>query len=347
MMLQGCAGKETKQDVVATPTNTISPEEEKYQKAEQYYKEGNYEDAAILFQELGSYNDSSIRYKDALLLQAKKRYKAGEYRNVIKMLSNLDSEKASELIHQSYAKLGKKMFDSKKYKKAITYYEKSEIRDAAKKIKECKYQLAVKSFKNKKYKEAKTAFQKLGSYQDAEQYVKKCSAILQKAEEFFTIEYAVNQSLNDETGKMYKNGAGVLEFGQDEPNNDWVGLEGGRYVTYTIPLSAIHFRLVNNGSVALVNPIVKFEFAGVILNPSSIQKPFVGENHVHAIGGYGTAALYCPDNLQPGATSVDYMLYLSESYFTNGATGTLKISLSADNYKARTYTVPLKLGNGQ
>ena len=98
MMLQGCAGRETKQDAVATPTNTISPEEEKYQKAEQYYKDEDYEDAATLFQELGSYNDSSIRYKDTLLLQAKKRYEAGEYTNVIKMLSNLDSEKASELI---------------------------------------------------------------------------------------------------------------------------------------------------------------------------------------------------------------------------------------------------------
>ena len=42
MMLQGCAGRETKQDAVATPTNTISPEEEKYQKAGQYYKEENY-----------------------------------------------------------------------------------------------------------------------------------------------------------------------------------------------------------------------------------------------------------------------------------------------------------------
>ncbi len=345
MMLQGCAGRETKQDAVATPTNTISPEEEKYQKAEQYYKEENYEDAAILFQELGSYNDSSIRYKDTLLLQAKKRYEAGEYTNVIKMLSNLDSEKASELIRQCYAKLGEKMFDRKKYKKAIAYYEKLDSKDAEKKIKECKYQLAIKSFKDKKYKEAKKTFEKLGSYQEAEQYVKKCSAILQKAEEFFTIEYAVNQARNDAEGKMYKNGSGVLKFGMDVPDEGWTGMEGGGYVTYTVPSSSIHFRLVNNGNVALVNPIVKFEFTGVILNPSCIYEPFVAENHAHGIGGYGTAALYCSDNLQPGATSVDYMLYLSESYFTNGATGTLKISLSADNYKARTYTVPLKLGN--
>ena len=320
---------------------TPSPEERKYQQAEEFFANGNFADAATLYSELGTYSDSSIKYKNAVIEQANVMFSNGEYESVIDYLEDNTSNEAKELISKCYLELGNVMFDKNEYEKALTYYRQSK-EDVSSKINECNYRIAKKKYDNKKYEEAKEMFSSLGSYKDSFDYLSECKTHLEEAKEFFEIQYALNQSEEENSGNYYKNGNGAtFTFYTDaDIMDDWVGL-GGRYVSICFPETAIHFKLVNKGSQALKNPIVKFEFTDVILK--QVDDPFTGENHVRGVGGFGTAVLYTYSNLQPGTTSEDYMLRLNEAYFTNGSSGTLKITLSADNYKARTYTVSLKL----
>lgn len=315
-----------------------TPEEIKYQRAEEFLSNANYEDAATLFQELGTYNDSTIRYRDALIELGKKAYQNEDYKKTIEFLKDIPSERAT--VSVSYFKLGNQMFDEGSYDEAVSYYEQSEEEEAAEKIEECNYQNAIQEYEAGNYKEAKELFEAIDPYEDSGEYISDCNRKVKQSEEYFTIKYVVNQSAKEDSGEFYQNGKGTLSFVSMEPLDDWVGF-GGRYVTYCEPESAIHFKLINNGEETLENPKVKFEFSDVILQ--DVSKPFVGENHAQGLGGFGTAVLKCDSNLQAGTSSEDYMLYLSQAYFNNGKTGTLKITLSADNYPAKTYSVPLKL----
>lgn len=89
------------------------------------------------------------------------------------------------------------------------------------------------------------------------------------------------------------------------------------------------------------NGILKFEFTDVVLQ--NVYNPFVPENHVHGLGGYAGAVLTLNQNLQPGTETEVFVLSLCEALFQNGSTGTLSVTLSADNYSAKTYEIPLSL----
>lgn len=317
-----------------------TPEEIKYQQAEEFFNNANYEDAATLFRELGTYNDSTVRYEDSIVEQARGEYKDENYEKAIDLLKDISSEQSTELVSLCYFQLGNQMYDEESYEEAVSYYEQSEEEEAAEKIEECNYQNAIQEYEAGNYKEAKELFEAIDPYEDSGEYISDCNRKVKQSEEYFAIKYVVNQSAKEDSGEFYQNGKGTLSFVSMEPLDDWVGF-GGRYVTYCEPESAIHFKLINNGEETLENPKVKFEFSEVILQ--DVSEPFVGENHAQGLGGFGTAVLKCDSNLQAGTSSEDYMLYLSQAYFNNGETGTLKITLSADNYPAKTYSVPLKL----
>lgn len=153
----------------------------------------------------------------------------------------------------------------------------------------------------------------------------------------------VNQSDEAIENRWYQNEDGMLKFETMEPLDDWAGgLDFGcQYVTYCVPESSINFTLENVGEESLVNPTVRFEFTDVILE--NAYSPFVAENHVHGLGGYAAAVLNLNQTLQPGTETEVFVLELHEALFQNGSTGTLTITLSADNYSAKTYEIPLSL----
>ena len=319
---------------------TMTPEEEKYQKAEEYFQAGNYEDALIYFRELNGYEDSGIKQKNCVIAIAKRLMDSGDYQGTIDYLSEMkEYSEAGELISECYLELGKQEYEKKNYEKAKELFGQSRETEASTLCTDCDYQRAIALLKKKKYKKAKDIFSELGDYEKSKIYVSKCNKGIQADSEFLEIQYVVNQSQRDLDGNFYKNGAGTLEFISDLPLDDWVGF-GGAYVTYTRPCSSIHFKLVNKGEEAIINPMVKFQFSGVILK--DVYGEFQGEDYVNGITGYATAVLRCYDNLPAGGSS-DYMLEMPEAYFENGRSGTVTITVSGDNYKARQYKVPLKL----
>lgn len=320
---------------------SMTPEEQKYQKAEEYFNSGNYEDAKIYFQELNGYEDSGIKEKECVIAIANQLKETGDYQGAIDYLSDMrEYSETSDIISKCYLELGKQEYQDEDYENAKELLKQSREEEAKELLTDCDYQKAIMYYKKKNYKEAKRIFAELNDYKTAKEYVSKCKDKIRAASEFVEIQYSVNQSDMDLRGKFYKNGKGLLKFTSDIPIDDWVGF-GGAYVTYTIPESSIHFKLVNKGKDAIINPVVKFQFDGVILK--DVYGDFEGEDYVNGISGYATAVFRSYDNLPAGGSSSDYMLEMPEAYFENGESGTVTITVSGDNYKARQYKVPLKL----
>ena len=297
-------GSRTEASPSPSPVSTISPEEAKYQQAKKLLDSGMYQDTADLFKEIAGYED------------AMDQYYISEYA------------------------LGKKYYDNQDYessKKVFTII--SGYQDADEQVIECDYQMAIRLYRSKKYKKAINVFKALASYKKANTYYKNCQKRIAAQSEYFEVNYVVNDSNKDEIGGYYKSGKGKLEFLSDIPLDDWVGF-GGKYVTYTMPQSTIKFRFKNRGKKKLKNAKIKLEFEGVFLK-QVYNDAFREENHIHGLGGFGGASLKL-GTLQPNEAK-NYQFEMSEAYFENGKSGNLYIIASADGYKARTYTVPLRL----
>lgn len=321
-------------------TKKESKEELKYQMAEELLANGKFDEAAVLFKALGSYQDASQQYEEAIIKSAKALLDDGKYEEAIEQLKGIDLESAKEIVSEAYYELGNQYMKETKYKKAIQQFEKSSSDDAQEQIKECNYQIAVGYYMDGDYESAQEEFKKIGGYRDAADLYEDCHKKVQAAQEIININYVVNQSDEEIEGTTYKNGEGVLKFGTDIPLDDWLGAGDEGYVTYCNPESAINFTLENVGERSVNNLCVRFDFTGVYLE--NVFEPFVGENHIHGVGGYASAVLY-PGTLNGKSTSSLYTFYMSEAYFENHQDATLTITISGDDYPARTYEVPLQL----
>lgn len=159
------------------------------------------------------------------------------------------------------------------------------------------------------------------------------------------LKYVVNQSDMELQGKFYQNGEGKLTFISDEPFQN-MGVDSFypdvKYITYTTPMSRVRFQAVNSGSVALKNPIIKFEFQDVYLIPKDYdgKKELTFSNFVNGIGTYTDVTWSSQaKTIQPGMTQ-EFTLDLSEcAVLTSKAN--VKITVAADNLPARTFTVPV------
>lgn len=285
----------------AAPTPSI--EEQNYQKAIELRSQGMYQDAADLFRANGAYKDSMEQYYQTL-------YELGQ-------------EKMSESAYE----------EAKSYFSRISGYQ-----DADKQAMDCDYKIAVGYYRDGKYKKALALFRKLESNEDTEKYVNKCTKKIKQAQEYFQVGYVVYDSEEEERGRYYTNGEGKLRLNSDLPLDDWVGLPGGTYVTYTMPRSIIKFRLQNTGKKALKNPVMHIYFDEVWLR--HIEEPFqcIDSDHVHGIGAYRGAVWEKNGTINAGAS--EYMTFtMQEAYFCNGKNAVMTIEVSADNYKKRVYKV--------
>lgn len=129
--------------------------------------------------------------EETTIEESKKLFSKGEYEQVI---SNLEpytfNPEAEKLISYSHLNLGNELMNNEKYEEAIEHFRSSDESEAKEKLEICKKE------------------------------VKKKSQII-------VVQYAVNQSKNDEKGKYFSNGMGKLRFVSDTPlDGEWCDTGG-------------------------------------------------------------------------------------------------------------------------
>lgn len=242
--------------------------------------------------------------EEETLEKGKKLFEQGDYVTAISTLKSLGmNSDASVILSKCYFEYGKKLRSEGKYEEAVGILKQSSETDAQKEIEYCEDQILEKS-------------------------------------DYLEVKYVVNQSEREEKGNYYKNGEGKLKFATDLALDPWCG--DGTYITYCQPMSKIHFKLENTGNKTLKNVTLILSFDGLVLKENPDNSNFTYQNHCNGIGGWG-GAIATLGNLQSGLC-FDTTFSVQEAYSFNGADGgNLSITVSADNYKARTYKVPIKL----
>ncbi len=234
---------------------------------------------------------------------------------------------------------GESLLGQGQYEQAIRELETYQSEpEASELLNKCYFEWGKKLRSEEKYDEAIDALQH-STLSEAKGEIDFCKQKKLEKSEFLRVQYAVNQSDQDMDGKFFENGSGKLKFQADIPMEDWCG--DGMYVTYCEPLSKIHFRLNNLGNVTLKNVTLILAFEGVVLKEID-NGEFTYQNHCRGIGGWG-GAIATYDSIQSGLC-ISTIFSLQEAYSFNGKDGgNLTITVSADNYPAKSYTVPVKL----
>lgn len=291
----------------ASGNGEISIEEQRYQKAVELRIQGMYEDAAGLFLENSTYEDSMEQY------------------------------------YQTLYEFGKKKMSEDAYEEANLLFSKiSGYQDADQKAMECNYKIAIGYYRDGKYKKALALFEKLDGYDGVEKYINKCSQKIRDAENYFKVQYVVKGSGEDDESRYYADGKGKLRFTVNETGGGWTGLNDGDYVTYSTEQSSIKFLLENKGGKALKNPVIHICFNNIWTKELEGDFIYDYKDHVDGAGGFNGAVWREKGSINPG----DYrniLLPLYGAYFCNGETGIMSIEVSADNYKKRIYEVDMAL----
>lgn len=148
-----------------------------YSQAEQCFQQKDYSAAKDLFNQLGSYKDSTewIKKCDSQpeLDSAASLMEQGEYEQSREIYQKYNlQDNCNECTYQlaiSYA-------DSKEYEKALKEFEQiSSYKDVALKYQECAYKYGRSLFKDGKYNNAKAYFEMAGEYKKAKKYLDKCN----------------------------------------------------------------------------------------------------------------------------------------------------------------------------
>lgn len=235
---------------------------------------------------------------------------------------------------------GKKLFEQGDYVKAISTLKSLGMNsDASAILSKCYFEYGKKLRSEEKYEEA-VGILKQSSETDAQKEIEYCEDQILEKSDYLEVKYVVNQSEREEKGNFYINGDGKLKFATDIALDPWCG--DGTYVTYCQPMSKIHFQLANTGNKTLKNVTMILSFDGLVLKENPDNSNFTYQNHCNGIGGWG-GAIATLGNLQSGLY-FDTTFSVQEAYSFNGADGgNLSITVSADNYKTRTYKIPIKL----
>ena len=195
--------------IVATVSVINSQNNEKYQKAVDYMEQGEYEEAAELFEKLGDYKDSANNLRTAQeVIETQENtynkgvayYNEGLYLEAIATLSEipdyLDSPNYVENSVKALFEEAQSLFDAGDYEKCKTilseipadssYSAKATalLKDADDQMAEIQiiqaYENAVEAYENEDYEKAQKLFMELGDYQEA------CGYLDQIGEIFFS-----------------------------------------------------------------------------------------------------------------------------------------------------------------
>ena len=170
-----------------------------YKEAIALYDKGNYSDAKIAFEELGTYRDSEKYYQDCINAENLVAYSkatglmsAGNYEDAQILFQELgeysDSKEqvvnCQNAIKDKQYQVGLKYLESADYAEALVIFsELGNYSDSEKHLKECQdgirdeeYAEALELFEDEKYAEAKVRFEALNGYKDSVEHIALCEA---------------------------------------------------------------------------------------------------------------------------------------------------------------------------
>ncbi|WP_026498609.1 zinc-ribbon domain-containing protein [Butyrivibrio sp. WCD2001] len=144
----------------------------KYNKAEAFLAEGNYEKAIEFYEKAGEYNDAvkkcettqkALHFRDAMSMM-----ESGDYTNALKELSKAEGyEDQAEKINECNYQLGLKAKDEEKYETAIEIFTSLEdYKDSADQITDIYLLIGDKAFENGEYEATAENYAKAGTDDD-------------------------------------------------------------------------------------------------------------------------------------------------------------------------------------
>lgn len=122
-------------------TKPADPKQEKYEKAQKLFKNGDYEKAEKAFRELGEYKDSKNMVKECKYSRASELVKKSDYKAAAVLYKELGSFKESAARYKdTLYRYGLKMQEEKKYEDAVKAFEElGNHKESKKKLQEAKY----------------------------------------------------------------------------------------------------------------------------------------------------------------------------------------------------------------
>lgn len=139
-------------EMASTPTPTVDPNTETYQKAVSLFDQKNYKDAATLFAQLGDYEDAISKTNICNYQQALNLYNAKRYDDALALLDQVTNLTEATALKEK-CNTAKK--DIALYKKAKAKYKKGKYTAAIKLLNKVKNYAPAKSLKKKAEKKKK------------------------------------------------------------------------------------------------------------------------------------------------------------------------------------------------
>ncbi len=267
--------------------------------------------------------------EDGIYNQGKSLCDIGKYEEAITLLAPYNNiERVADLSNLCYLKWGQSLIGDGKYEEAIKCLKNYEGSEKDREIAKC----------NKKIKEKEEEKRQEQERKKKEEKAQKKAAELENNR--LIVGYNVYQSEDDENGIIHKNGEGKIKLLSDIPLDEWT--DEGTYVTYTMPESSINFKLSNVGEKDLNDIKFIISFDGMAIKNLLDCPGFEEQVHINGVGGVASAVKTI-DKIQSGM-EVSFNFSMREAYSFNGEDGgNMKITVTADGYKAHTYTVPIHI----
>ncbi len=166
---------------------------------------GDYDEAIVIFEELGIYKDSSEKVVECSYLKAVSLYNEGEYESSLYILEGLDRsyKEVDAYIVNAIYEIGYNYFNNGNYEVALSYYEKvGDYRDSMDSISVCKnyikYNNAILKMESGKLSEAVVDFKELGDLENSSKYFELCNAYSKYVGLWECTEYVVYQITNND-----------------------------------------------------------------------------------------------------------------------------------------------------
>jgi tetratricopeptide (TPR) repeat protein len=176
--------------------------------AESYFKEGNYEEARELYNELQMVEKAA----ECTYLIAQDDLDAKQYEDAIKELETIpDYEGSLELLEEARYEYGVSLYEKKQYEDAMAQFEKiADYKDASDYMKKARYGYGIALYEKKQYEDAMAQFEKIAGYKDASDYINKAGyeygiALYEKGQyEDAMAQFEKIADYNDTEDYMYK-----------------------------------------------------------------------------------------------------------------------------------------------
>jgi tetratricopeptide (TPR) repeat protein len=148
--------------------------------AEEYFNNGNYEEARDVYTELGMEDKVS----ECTYLIAQNCVDEKDYETAIKELETIpDYEGAPELLEDARYEYGMSLYEQGNFEKAMSQFEEvSDYKEASDYIKKSRYEYGIVLYVKGQYEDAMAQFEKIAEYNDTADYLDKCQMGLKYAD---------------------------------------------------------------------------------------------------------------------------------------------------------------------